>query len=48
MLYKGKPIETVRIREVFGKRVAWIRILEDDTFLQVAYDEIQNEENPLQ
>jgi hypothetical protein len=35
MLYKGKAIEIVCEKEVFGQRIAWIRILEDESFLQV-------------
>jgi len=40
MLYKNKAIEILGVKEVFGKKVAWIRILENDEFLQVAYDDL--------
>ncbi len=43
MQYKGKAIEIIGTKEVLGKKVAWIRIPEDNTFLQVAYDELQSD-----
>ncbi len=45
MQYKGKSIEIVGEKEVFGQRIAWIRLMEDDTFHQVPYDELENELN---
>ena len=42
MRYKGKAIEIVGEKEVFGQRIAWIRILEDDSFLQVPFEELEN------
>ena len=42
MLYKEKAIEIIGTKEVFGEKVAWIRILEDDTFLQVAFEELDS------
>ena len=44
MLYKGKAIEIVGEKEVFGQRIAWIRILEDDRFLQIPYEELESQE----
>lgn len=41
MQYKGKAIELVGEKEVFGQRIAWIRIMEDDSFHQVPYDELE-------
>ena len=41
MHYKDKAIEVVGEKEVFGQRIAWIRVLEDNSFLQVAYDELE-------
>ncbi len=43
MLYKGKAIEVLGEKEVFGKTIAWIRILEDGSFLQVAKEDLENE-----
>lgn len=42
MQYKGKAIEIVGEKEVFGHRIAWIRILEDDSFLQVPFEELES------
>jgi hypothetical protein len=42
MMYKEKAIEIVEEKEVFGKRIAWIRILEDDSFLQVPFEELES------
>ena len=41
MKLKGKAIEVIGEKEVFGKRIAWIRILEDNSFLQVNYNELE-------
>ncbi len=41
MLYKGKPVEILGEKEVFRQKIAWIRILEDNSFLQVAFDELE-------
>lgn len=41
MLYKGKAIEILGEKEVFGQKVVWIRVLEDNSFLQVTQDEIE-------
>lgn len=44
MFYKGKAIEVLGEKDVFGQKIAWIRILEDNTFLQVTYEELENED----
>ena len=44
MQYKGKAIEIVGEKEVFGQHIAWIRILEDESFLQVPYEELETKE----
>ena len=44
MLYKGKAIEILGEKDVFGQKITWIRILEDDTFLQVTHDELEDED----
>ena len=43
MKYKGKALEIIGEKEVFGKKVAWIRILEDNSFLQVNFDELESD-----
>ena len=43
MLYRGKAIEVLGQKEVFGKTIAWIRILEDGSFLQVAKEDLETE-----
>jgi len=43
MKYKGRAIEIVGEKNVFGQKIAWIRILEDNTFLQVNYDELESD-----
>lgn len=42
MLYKGKAIEVIGIKEVLGKEIAWIHILENDEFIQVSRDELED------
>ena len=44
MLYRGKAIEVLGEKEVFGKTIAWIRILEDSSFLQVAKEDLVTEQ----
>jgi len=44
MKYQGKAIEILGTKEIFGQEVAWIRILEDDSFLQVSMDDIYQQE----
>jgi len=44
MLFKGKAIEIVGEKEVFGQRIVWIRIVEDDSFLQVPFEELETVE----
>ncbi|WP_340113657.1 DEAD/DEAH box helicase [Maribellus mangrovi] len=41
MHYKGKPVEVLGEKEVFGQRIVWVRVLEDNSFLQVAFDELE-------
>jgi superfamily II DNA or RNA helicase len=40
MRYRGKDIELIGEKMVFGKRTAWIRLVEDNSFLQVLWDDI--------
>jgi SNF2 family DNA or RNA helicase len=40
MKYRGKAIEILGEKEVFGQKTAWIRILETNTFEQVSFDEL--------
>ncbi|SIQ53131.1 helicase-related protein [Pontibacter lucknowensis] len=42
MLYKGKAVEVLGTKEVFGEQVAWIRILENNDFKQVALEELEH------
>lgn len=44
MFYKGKAIEIVGQKEVFGKLLYWVRVLEDGTFIQVSEDDISTGE----
>ena len=41
MRYKGKACEIVGEKEVFGQRIAWIRLLEDGSFQEVPYEELE-------
>lgn len=43
MLYKGKAIEVLGEKDIFGEKIAWIRVLENDSFLQVSFDELEAE-----
>jgi SNF2 family DNA or RNA helicase len=44
MKYKGKAIEILGTKEIFGQEVAWIRVLDDNSFLQVSMDDIHQQE----
>lgn len=41
MRYKKKACEIVGEKEVFGQRIAWIRLMEDGSFHEVPYDELE-------
>jgi superfamily II DNA or RNA helicase len=43
MLYKGKAVEILGEKEVFGQKIVWVRVLEDNTFLQVTADELESQ-----
>lgn len=45
MRYSGKDIEIIGEKLVFGKRTAWVRLVEDNTFQQVLWDDIDFEED---
>jgi ERCC4-related helicase len=40
MKYRGKDIEVIGEKTVFGQHVAWIHVLEDNSFLQVLWDDL--------
>lgn len=40
MRYRGKDIEMIGEKMVFGKRTAWIRLVEGNSFQQVLWDDI--------
>jgi SNF2 family DNA or RNA helicase len=44
MKYKGKAVEILGEKEVFGQKTAWIRILETNSFEQVSYDELEEDD----
>lgn len=41
MRYKGKACEIVGEKEVFGQHIGWIRIMEDGSFPEVSYGELE-------
>ncbi|MGB3344286.1 MAG: helicase-related protein [Aequorivita sp.] len=45
MNYKGNPCEIVGEKEVFGQRIAWIRLIEDNTLLEVPYEDLEQPES---
>jgi len=47
MFYKGKAIEIIDEKEVFGKQITWIRILEDNSFIKVTREELEQETPPF-
>ena len=44
MRYRGKDIEIVGEKQIFGRRTAWVRLVEDNSFQQVLWDDIDFEE----
>jgi hypothetical protein len=46
MKYKGKECERVGEKEVFGQRLVWVRFLQDDSFLEVPFEEIETSKIP--
>ena len=45
MRYRGKDIEIIGEKLVFGKPTAWVRLVEDNSFQQVLWDDIDFEED---
>ena len=45
MLYKGNSCEVVGEKEVFGQRIAWIRLLEDNSLLEVPYEDLEKSQS---
>lgn len=45
MKYRGKDIEIIGEKLVFGRRTAWVRLVEDNSFQQVLWDDIDQEED---
>lgn len=45
MIYKGKACEVVGEKEVFGQRIAWIRLMEDGSFHEVPFDDLEKPNN---
>ena len=43
MKYKGKSIEVIGSKMLFGKETLWIHILEDDSFAQVLRSDLEEE-----
>ena len=43
MRYQGKAIEVIGERNVFGQRIAWIHLLEENSFRQVLWDDLEPE-----
>lgn len=41
MRFKGKVCEIVGEKEIFGQHIAWIRLMEDGSFHEVSYDEVE-------
>lgn len=44
MKYQGRAIEIINTKQVFGREVAWVKFLEDNSFNQVALEDINREE----
>lgn len=44
MLYQNQPCELIGTKEVFGHKIAWIRLLEDNSFIEVPLHELQQDE----
>lgn len=47
MLYKGKAVEVIGKKKVFGEEVAWIRILENGEFLKVSFEDLKEEQSTM-
>lgn len=45
MKYRGKDIEIIGEKLVFGRRTAWVRLVEDNSFQQVLWNDIDQEED---
>ncbi len=42
MFYKGKSVEILGTKIVFAEKIAWIRILNNNEFIQVAFEDLES------
>ena len=47
MLYQNQPCELIGTKEVFGHKIAWIRLFENNTFIEVPFKELQEDEQTI-
>lgn len=43
MQYQGKAIELIGTKEILGQKIAWIKLLEDNSFHQVAWEDLEQD-----
>ena len=43
MKYKGKSVEIIGRQRLFDKETLWIHVLDDDTFIQVLAEELEDD-----
>lgn len=41
MKYQGKPVEVISRKKVFGQELAWIKMLEDGSFKEIALEDLE-------
>lgn len=41
MKYRGKAVEIIGVREVFGRKVAWVRYVSDGSITEVNFDQLE-------
>lgn len=44
MRYKGKSVEIIGSKTLFGKETLWVHVLEDNTFMQVQRTDVVEDE----
>ena len=43
MRYKGKKVEIIKRQKLFTKETLWVRVLDDDSLIQVLEDELEDD-----
>jgi superfamily II DNA or RNA helicase len=47
MIYKDKAVEVLGTKQVLGEKIAWVRFLEDNSFKEVAFEDLEEKKTEI-